>query len=62
MPLIVVAALGWAVCSVAIGSLFGRWLEGRPLLAAGIGICCAIGLGFIADRVISQRSSSGDRR
>ena len=59
VPLIAAAALGWAVFTVAIGALVGTWLEGRPLLAAGIGICCAVGLGLIADRLIARRQSGG---
>jgi membrane protein DedA with SNARE-associated domain len=55
VPLIAVAAFGWAVFTVAIGALAGTWLEGRPLLAAGIGICCAVALGLVADRLIARR-------
>ncbi|HEY5852561.1 MAG TPA: VTT domain-containing protein [Aldersonia sp.] len=61
VPLIVAAAIGWAVFTVAIGALVGTRLDGQPLLAAGIGICCAIGLGLVADRLIARRSS-GDSR
>ncbi|WP_172651958.1 DedA family protein [Rhodococcus opacus] len=60
VPLTVAAALGWAVFTVTIGALAGTQFAGQPLLATGIGICCALGLGLVADRLITRRLS-GDR-
>ena len=63
VPLVAAAAIGWAVFTVAIGALVGTWLGGKPLLAAAIGICCAVALGLIADRLIARRQSGdGDGR
>lgn len=51
-PLSMIGGISWAIYSVAVASLFGHWLEDRPLLAAVIGIACAVVLGFIVDRVV----------
>ncbi|WP_022892519.1 DedA family protein [Agromyces subbeticus] len=53
LPLSALAALSWAVYSVAIGLFAGRWLSGNPLLAALLGIAIALVIGIIIDRVSS---------
>lgn len=53
-PLSVIGGVSWAVYSVAIASLFGHWLSDRPLLAAVVGIACALVIGFIVDRVVRR--------
>lgn len=59
VPLTVIGGISWAAYSVAIASLFGQWLRDQPLLAAVIGIGCAIVLGFVVDRVV-RRFFGGD--
>lgn len=58
-PLTVVGGVSWALYSVVIATLLGQWLSDQPLLAAVIGIACAVVLGFVVDRV-AQRFFSGD--
>lgn len=68
VPLTVIGGASWAVYSVAIASAFGRWLRDQPLLAAVIGIACAIVLGFLVDRIVRHffpgtgEEESGDTR
>jgi membrane protein DedA with SNARE-associated domain len=68
VPLTVIGGISWAVYSVAIASAFGRWLRDQPLLAAVIGIACAIVLGFLVDRIVRHffpgtgEEESGDTR
>ncbi|MFD4367004.1 DedA family protein [Rhodococcus sp. NPDC058521] len=59
-PLTVVAGITWALYSVAIATLFGRWLSDQPLVAAAIGIACAVVLGFVIDRVVQHFFAAGD--
>lgn len=62
-PLSMIGGISWAIYSVAVASLFGHWLENRPLLAAVIGIACAVVLGFVVDRVVRRlfgRSDTND--
>lgn len=53
LPLSALAAVSWAVYSVAIGLFAGQWLSGNPLLAALLGIAIALVIGIVIDRVSS---------
>lgn len=50
------AAMSWAVYSVAIGALAGHWVESNPILGAAGGIAMACGLGLIVDRTLQRMS------
>jgi len=53
------AAVTWAVWSVAVGALAGHWLEGNPLLGSAAGIALALGLGLAVDRVARRLTGWG---
>ncbi|RGE18770.1 DedA family protein [Leucobacter sp. wl10] len=55
LPLSAVGGAAWALYSAGIGTLAGRWLEGRPLLGAALGIALAIAIGLVVDRVAAVR-------
>ena len=48
------AACTWAVYSIAIGSLAGRWIESTPLVGALLGIVIALVLGFLVDLALNR--------
>jgi membrane protein DedA with SNARE-associated domain len=50
-PLTLLGGGSWAVYSTTVGVLAGQWAHTEPLLAAGVGICIAVGLGLAADRL-----------
>ena len=62
LPLSVVAALSWAIYSVAIGLLAGHWLEDQPLLSVVLGVALALILGVAIDRVAAVRRRRRARR
>lgn len=53
------AAVTWAVWSVAVGALAGHWLDGNPLLGSAAGIALALGLGLAVDRVARRLTGWG---
>lgn len=53
------AAVSWAVWSVGVGALAGRWLHGNPLLGSLAGVALAVGLGLVVDRVARRVSGWG---
>jgi membrane protein DedA with SNARE-associated domain len=53
LPLSAIAGCGWALYNVAIGTLFGRWLGGQPILAMVVSVVVAVVLGVVIDRVIA---------
>lgn len=55
LPLSMVAAASWAIYSVGIGLLAGKWLTDQPLLSAVIGIVAALLIGVVIDRVAAVR-------
>jgi membrane protein DedA with SNARE-associated domain len=55
LPLAALAAVAWAVYSVAIGVLAGHWLGENPLLGVAVGVAIAVLLGLIVDRLIALR-------
>jgi len=54
LPLSAIGGVIWAVYSVAIGMLAGRWLQGQPLLSAVVGVVVAVVLGVVIDRVAAM--------
>lgn len=55
LPLSMVAAASWAIYSVGIGLLAGKWLTDQPLLSAAIGIVAALLIGVAIDRIAAAR-------
>ncbi|WP_417511539.1 DedA family protein [Microbacterium sp.] len=61
LPISVVAAASWAIYSVGIGLLAGKWLVDQPLLSAVIGIAAALIIGIVIDRVTTIRRRRRDQ-
>ncbi|MGP6171880.1 DedA family protein [Microbacterium sp. A196] len=61
LPISMVAAVSWAIYSVSIGLLAGKWLVDQPLLSAVIGIAAALIIGFVIDRVTTIRRRRRDQ-
>jgi membrane protein DedA with SNARE-associated domain len=55
LPLSMLAAASWAIYSVGIGLLAGKWLADQPLLSAVIGIAAALLIGVVIDRIAAAR-------
>ena len=55
VPLSIVAGISWSALSLAIGLLAGSWIKDQPLISAGIGICVALVIGVVIDRVTASR-------
>lgn len=55
LPLAVLAAVSWAVYSVAIGVVAGSWVKDNPLVGAGVAIVFALILGFAIDHLLARR-------
>ncbi|KRC61513.1 hypothetical protein ASE14_11700 [Agromyces sp. Root81] len=60
VPVSAVAGVTWAMYSAGIGIVAGRWLEGRPLLSAVIGVAFALMIGLVIDRVAAARRRRGE--
>ena len=52
-----VAGLAWALYNVAVGALFGAVFTQLPLVAVGVSIVVAIGLGLLADGISARVSA-----
>jgi membrane-associated protein len=60
VALTVVAGACWAVYNVLVGSLFGTWLDGNPVLAVACSVVVAVGVGLLVDRastIVARRRS-----
>lgn len=62
LPLSALGGVVWAVYSVGIGMLAGRWLQGQPLLSAVVGVVVAVVLGVGIDRFTAVRRRRRARR
>src|SRR5699024_5668643 len=51
VPLSILAGASWALYSVAVGTLFGHWFAGHPLLGVAAAVGAAIGIGLVVDAV-----------
>ena len=54
LALSALGAATWATYAVLIGSLAGRWLQGRPLVGSAVGIVLALALGFAVERFLEH--------
>lgn len=61
LPVSMVAAACWAIYSVAIGLLAGKWFVDQPLLSALVGVAAALIIGVAIDRVTAMRRRRRDR-
>lgn len=55
LPLAIAAASSWALYSVFIGRVAGRWVEQNPLLGSAIAVTLAVFIGFTIDRLVSWK-------
>ncbi len=64
LPVVGLAALGWATYQAVVGAVVAWLLPGGPFVAIVASIVVAIGLGLLADaiaaRVSRRRASSGE--
>jgi membrane-associated protein len=54
LPLSAAAGAGWALYNVAVGAVFGTALPSNPLLAIGLSVVVAIGLGLGIDALVRR--------
>lgn len=52
MVVAAVAAVMWAIYSVLIGLVAGKWIGHQPLLAIAIGVIMGVTLGFVIDKIV----------
>lgn len=52
LPLSVLAGLSWAVFTMGIGALAGRWVTDNPLLGMALAITIALLVGMLLDRAV----------
>lgn len=62
LALTAIAGSAWAAYNLAIGAVFGTVFREQPLLAVGVSIVVAVGLGLAADAVSARIGAIRSRR
>jgi membrane protein DedA with SNARE-associated domain len=57
LPVSIVGGVVWAFYMTGLGVLAGAWVEGNPLLGAGVGVLLSLVVGGVVDVVIRRRRS-----